>query len=113
MGHEENAAMKQIGIGIVGTGWCGGIRAQACAASPLVKSLHLAEIKPERLAEVAKATGAKTGSSSASPTSRRSCQRHARDDALPHGTRPSAAGTFLEKPIAHDCGGRRAHRLSR
>src|SRR5258706_1940394 len=60
MVSEENAAMKQIGVGIVGTGWCGGIRAQACAASPLVKSLHLAETRPERLAEVAKATGAKT-----------------------------------------------------
>src|SRR6266581_3477019 len=52
--------MKQIGVGIIGTGWCGGIRAQTCATSPLVKSLHLAEIRPERLAEVASATGART-----------------------------------------------------
>ena len=52
--------MKQIDVGIIGTGWCGGIRAQTCAANPLVKSLHLAEIRPERLAEVAKATGART-----------------------------------------------------
>jgi len=52
--------MRQIGVAIVGTGWCGGIRAQACAAHPLVKSLHLAEIRPERLAEVAAATGAAT-----------------------------------------------------
>ena len=52
--------MKQIGVGIIGTGWCGGIRAQACAASPWVKSLHLAEIRPERLAEVAEATGARS-----------------------------------------------------
>jgi len=52
--------MKQIGVGIIGTGWCGGIRAETCAAHPLVKSLHLAEIRPERLAEVARATGAKT-----------------------------------------------------
>ncbi len=51
--------MKQIGVAIVGTGWCGGIRAQACAASPLVKSLYLAEIRPERLAEVAHATNAR------------------------------------------------------
>jgi predicted dehydrogenase len=51
--------MKQIGVAIIGTGWCGGIRAQACAASPLVKSLYLAEIRPERLAEVAKATRAR------------------------------------------------------
>ncbi|HET9470479.1 MAG TPA: Gfo/Idh/MocA family oxidoreductase, partial [Usitatibacter sp.] len=52
--------MRQIGVAIVGTGWCGGIRAQACAAHPLVKSLHLAEIRPERLAEVAAATRAAT-----------------------------------------------------
>jgi predicted dehydrogenase len=52
--------MKQIGVGIIGTGWCGGIRAQACATHPLVKSLHLAEIRSERLAEVAKASSART-----------------------------------------------------
>src|SRR6266487_453228 len=58
--REETRAMKQIGVGIIGTGWCGGIRAQTCAASPLVRSLHLAEIRPERLAEVARATDART-----------------------------------------------------
>src|SRR5438477_7651013 len=52
--------MNAIGVAIVGTGWCGGIRAETCAAHPLAKSLHIAEIRPERLAEVAKATGAKT-----------------------------------------------------
>src|SRR5258706_12766827 len=52
--------MRQIGVAIVGTGWCGGIRAETCAAHPLTKALHLAEIRPERLAEVAKLTGAKT-----------------------------------------------------
>jgi predicted dehydrogenase len=52
--------MRQIGVAIVGTGWCGGIRAETCAASALVKSLHLAEIRPERLAEIAKATRART-----------------------------------------------------
>ena len=52
--------MKQIGVAIIGTGWCGGIRAETCAAHPLTKSLHIAEIRPERLAEVAKATGAKS-----------------------------------------------------
>jgi len=52
--------MKQIGVAIIGTGWCGGIRAETCAAHPLTRSLHIAEIRPERLAEVAKATGAKT-----------------------------------------------------
>jgi predicted dehydrogenase len=52
--------MKQIVVGIIGTGWCGGIRAETCAAHPLVESLHIAEIRPERLQEVAKSTRAKT-----------------------------------------------------
>ncbi|MGZ5036087.1 MAG: Gfo/Idh/MocA family protein [Usitatibacter sp.] len=51
--------MKQIGVAVVGTGWCGGIRAQALSANPLVEGLYLAEIRPERLAEVARATGAR------------------------------------------------------
>src|SRR5438046_10177748 len=61
--REETRAMKQIGVGIIGTGWCGGIRAQTCAAHPLVKSLHLAEVRPERLAEVARDTAAGTATS--------------------------------------------------
>ena len=48
--------MKQINVGIIGTGWCGGIRAQTCAANPLVKELHIVETRPERLQEVAKLT---------------------------------------------------------
>jgi predicted dehydrogenase len=52
--------MKQIGVGIIGTGWCGGIRAETCAAHPLVRSLHIAEIRPERLAEMAAKTAART-----------------------------------------------------
>ena len=48
--------MKQVSIGIIGTGWCGGIRAETCAASPYVSALHLAEIKPERLKEIAAKT---------------------------------------------------------
>src|SRR5262245_53345062 len=47
--------MKQISVGIIGTGWCGGIRAETCAANPVVKELHIAETRPERLAEVARA----------------------------------------------------------
>lgn len=52
--------MRQINVGIIGTGWCGGIRAETCAANPLVGNLHIAETRPERLAEVANATGART-----------------------------------------------------
>src|SRR5688572_30021860 len=52
--------VKQLNIGIIGTGWCGGIRAETCAAHPRVANLHIAETRPERLAEVAKSTGAVT-----------------------------------------------------
>ncbi len=45
--------MEPIEFAIIGTGWCGGIRAEACAAHPLVKALHIAETRPERLKEVA------------------------------------------------------------
>jgi predicted dehydrogenase len=48
--------MRRIGVGIIGTGWCGGIRAQACAANPLVEALYIAEVRPERLAEIAEQT---------------------------------------------------------
>ena len=44
--------MKQINVGIIGTGWCGGIRADTCAASALVDELHIAEIDEARLREV-------------------------------------------------------------
>src|ERR1700693_2841820 len=39
--------MKQVSIGIIGTGWCGGIRAETCAASPYVSALHLAKHEQE------------------------------------------------------------------
>jgi scyllo-inositol 2-dehydrogenase (NAD+) len=44
---------RPLGVAVVGTGWCGGIRAETLAGHPLVKSLHLAEIRPERLHELA------------------------------------------------------------
>src|SRR6201988_2927971 len=48
--------MGRINVGIIGTGWVGAIRATAGAANPLVDGLYIAEIKPDRLAEVAAAT---------------------------------------------------------
>jgi len=48
--------MKRINVGIIGTGWCGGIRAEACAASPFLGELHLAEIREDRLREVSAKT---------------------------------------------------------
>lgn len=56
----EREDMDQINVGIIGTGWCGGIRANTCALSPFVGKLHIAEIKPERLAEVQSETAAVT-----------------------------------------------------
>ncbi len=48
--------MRQINVGVIGTGWCGGIRANTCAASALVKDVHIAEIDPQRLEEVSAET---------------------------------------------------------
>ena len=100
--------MKQINVGIIGTGWCGGIRAVACAASPWVKELHISEIKEERLTEVAAQTRPVTAT-----TDYRRLIEHPSIDALiisttPEGTHyPFAreamlAGkhVFLEKPMA-------------
>ncbi len=100
--------MRQINVGIIGTGWCGGIRAVACAASPWVKELHIAEIKEERLREVAGMTNPRT----ATTDYRRIIEDTAVDAVMisttPEGTHfPFAkeamlAGkhVFLEKPIA-------------
>jgi predicted dehydrogenase len=41
-----------IGVAVIGTGWCGGIRAETLAAHALVKSLHLADVNKERLGEL-------------------------------------------------------------
>ena len=100
--------MRQIGVGIIGPGWCGGIRAEACAGHPLVKSLHLAEIRPERLREVARNTRAKTATADY-----RELLRNEEIDAIIVSATPESthypmardallAGkhVFLEKPIA-------------
>ncbi len=45
--------MRQIGVGVIGAGWVGGIRANACASSAVVSGLHIAETNPDRAAEIA------------------------------------------------------------
>ncbi|MCL4800950.1 MAG: Gfo/Idh/MocA family oxidoreductase [Burkholderiales bacterium] len=85
--------MKPVNVAIVGTGWCGGIRAEACAASPLVGDLHLAEIRPERLAEVARAT---------SPKSTTDDYRRLLDDATIDAVIVSATPESLHYPMARD-----------
>jgi predicted dehydrogenase len=37
---------------VIGTGWCGGIRAETLARSALCRKLHICEIRPDRLADV-------------------------------------------------------------
>ena len=44
--------MELLEAAVIGTGWCGGIRAETLARSALCKKLHVCEIRPDRLAEV-------------------------------------------------------------
>jgi predicted dehydrogenase len=58
MSQANTRNREPIEVGVIGTGWCGGIRAVAASSSPMVAKLHLAEIREERLAEVTELTGA-------------------------------------------------------
>ena len=44
--------MGPLECAVIGPGWCGGIRAQTLANSALCRKLHIAEIRPDRLAEI-------------------------------------------------------------
>ncbi len=44
--------MRRVEVAVIGTGWCGGIRAETLAKSALVDKLHICEIRQDRLAEV-------------------------------------------------------------
>jgi myo-inositol 2-dehydrogenase/D-chiro-inositol 1-dehydrogenase len=48
--------VRQVEVAVIGTGWCGSIRAETLARSALVDKLHICEIRPDRLAEVAALT---------------------------------------------------------
>ncbi len=100
--------MRTINVGIIGTGWCGGIRAETSAKSPFVNELHIAEIREARLAEVAAATRPVTAT-----TDYRVFVENPSIDAVMISTTPEPthypiakesleAGkhVFLEKPIA-------------
>jgi myo-inositol 2-dehydrogenase/D-chiro-inositol 1-dehydrogenase len=50
--------MRQVEVAVIGTGWCGGIRSETLARSALVDKLHVCEIRPDRLAEIARLTRA-------------------------------------------------------
>ena len=53
---KDQRDMDKINVGVIGTGWCGGIRAEACAKSAIVEELHVAEIKEDRLKEIIRIT---------------------------------------------------------
>ena len=41
--------VEPVEVAVIGTGWCGGIRAETLSRYPLVKKLHVCEIRPDRL----------------------------------------------------------------
>jgi predicted dehydrogenase len=100
--------MDQIEVGVIGTGWCGGIRAETLARHPLVSALHIAEIRAERLAEVARSTQARRSTADWHELARDPSISAVYISATPESTHyPMArecllAGkhVFLEKPIA-------------
>jgi predicted dehydrogenase len=100
--------IRRINVAVIGTGWCGGIRAVASASSPWVNELHIAEIKEDRLKEVAAQTNPVTAT-----TDYRTILDNASVDAVMISTTPEGthypiakesmqAGkhVLLEKPIA-------------
>jgi predicted dehydrogenase len=50
--QQGKCTVKQVEAAVIGTGWCGGIRAETLSRSALVDKLHICDIKPDRLAEV-------------------------------------------------------------
>ena len=100
--------MSPIGVAVVGTGWCGGIRAETLAAHPLVGSLHLAEVREERLAELEKKLRPGSATSDYRELLNRDEIQAVYISATPESTHYPmardflAAGkhVFLEKPIA-------------
>jgi predicted dehydrogenase len=100
--------MKPIEVAVIGTGWCGGIRAETLAAHPLVKALHLAEINAVRLSELGKKTRARSAVSDYKDLLKKTEIEAVYISATPETTHYPiardclAAGkhVFLEKPIA-------------
>src|SRR5580704_5373394 len=48
----EERVVDLLEAAVIGTGWCGGIRAETLSRSALCRKLHICEIRPDRLAEV-------------------------------------------------------------
>src|SRR3981081_1482627 len=58
-----DTGVQQVEVAVIGTGWCGGIRAETLSRSSIVDKLHICEIRPDRLAEVKQLTNAATATS--------------------------------------------------
>jgi predicted dehydrogenase len=50
--EDEEQSVERPEAAVIGTGWCGGIRAETLARSALCRKLHICELRPDRLAEV-------------------------------------------------------------
>ncbi len=100
--------MKPIEVAVIGTGWCGGIRAETLAAHPLVKALHIAETNADRLATLGKKLKAQTATADYKELLKKADIEAVYVSATPESTHYPiardclAAGkhVFLEKPIA-------------
>src|SRR5947208_2535523 len=51
VGPRQGNRVQHVEVAVIGTGWCGGIRAETLSRSALVGKLHICEIRPDRLAE--------------------------------------------------------------
>jgi predicted dehydrogenase len=106
--EQDLTDMKPIEVAVIGTGWCGGIRAETLAHHALVKGLHLAEVSAPRLAELAGKTKAKTAVGDYQELLKKTEIEAVYISATPETTHYPiardclAAGkhVFLEKPIA-------------
>jgi len=49
---KRSESLAQVGVGVIGTGWVGGVRANALRDHPQVRELHICDILEDRLKEV-------------------------------------------------------------
>jgi predicted dehydrogenase len=100
--------VKPIEVAVVGTGWCGGIRAETLSGHALVSGLHIAEVRQERLAELNQRLQAKTATADYRELLSRNEIKAVYISATPESTHypmtkdclNAGKHVFLEKPIA-------------